>query len=391
METSRRAVAVLLLATFWACAPSGEPVPAPADTTVATPFSGEPVGAPAYREILLREAGLDLGAEELAEIASREAAWIERRLDALADRIDPSLPPEPGRWRTVAERLRRDHPTTPEAVVAAYRAEVDRARAFVLDHDLATVPEGRLIVDLTPESLPEGRYPLVAYLGYRLAITALPGRLDDHSRTAIPPYAVHETFPGHHLAFLHQRSERPDPGPEVMGIALASLKNRFFHEGWGQAAELLMLEEGYFSDDPARELGAWRSLLLRAERARLDVRLHLGEISPEEAVEALAADHLAPDTARAEVAKHLDEPGMKAAYLVGALQILALRREVRRSREDAGLPFETRSFVDRLIDWPLPIPDAARLRFGVELPAELPTLAEVLEPPPDDGVIIAPP
>lgn len=384
--TSRAVVVLGLLLGLAGCTPSPD-----VSEPVVSPFSGEVVGADAYRQVLRNEAGLEMAPSELAELAAREAAWIEQRLDALAHRIDPSLPAEPGRWRTVAERLRRDHPETPEAVVAAYRQEVERARAFVLDHELATVPDGPLVVDLTPESLPEGRYPLVAYLGYRLAITAKPDRLEDHAWTAIPPLAVHETFPGHHLAFLHQRSVRPDPGPEVRELAQKSLKNRFFHEGWGQAAELLMLEAGYFSDDPARELGAWQNLHLRAERARLDVRLHLGEITPDEAVEALAAGHLAPDTARAEVAKHLDEPGMKASYLVGALQILALRREVRRSREEAGLPFETRSFVDRLLAWPLPIPEAARLRFGVELPAELPPLAELLEPGPGDGGIISPP
>jgi uncharacterized protein (DUF885 family) len=375
--TARAVAIVLALAVLavGACSPA----PDPPTTKTETPFSGAPVGAEAYREILRTEAGIDLEASELAEIAAREVAWIEERLDALAPRVDP-------------DRL-DDHPTTPESVVAAYQREVERAWRFVLDRDLATVPDGPLVVELTPESLPEGRYPLVAYLGYRLAITAKPDRLEDHSWTKIPPFAVHETFPGHHLAFLHQRSVRPDPGPEVMEIAQRSLKNRFYHEGWGQTAELLMLEAGYFSDDPAREVGAWRSLLLRAERARLDARLHLGEITPEEAVDTLVAGHFSPETARAEVAKHLDEPGMKAAYLVGALQILALRREVRRAREDAGLPFDSKAFVDRLLAWPLPIPEAARLRFWVELPPELPTLAAVFEPPPlaGDGDIIAPP
>jgi hypothetical protein len=158
----------------------------------------------------------------------------------------------------------------------------------------------------------------------------------------------------------------PEPGrevdPELLRRSAEQLKNRFFHEGWGQYAELLMLEAGYYAGEPERELGAWRSLLFRVERARIDALLHAGRLSPAAAAAEIAA-FVDPATAEAEVARHLAEPTLKAAYYVGLLQVLELRRAVMASDPEIDL----RAFHDRFVRWPLPIPEVARERFGVEI------------------------
>jgi uncharacterized protein (DUF885 family) len=325
------------------------------------------VGAERYRDILLAEAGVELGALELAGLAAADFAWISGRMDRLAAGIDGAA----SGWRELFERLRADHPGDTEGVLAAYRAEVERARRFVLTRDLITLPPGPLTVEETPAYLAETRYPLIAYLGYRLAVTVGDGeRLADHCRVCIPPLAVHETFPGHHAAFLHQRSGAgpdADIGPELASRTAEHFKNRFFHEGWGQYAELLMLEAGYYAGEPERELGAWRSLLFRVERARIDALLHAGRLSPAAAAGEIAA-FVDPATAEAEVARHLAEPTLKAAYYVGLLQVLELRQAAL-----AGEPgLDLRAFHDRFVRWPLPIPEVARERFGVEIGPGLP-------------------
>ncbi|HUP42776.1 MAG TPA: DUF885 family protein, partial [Thermoanaerobaculia bacterium] len=343
----------------------------------------EPVGADRYGEILLAEGGVELGALELAGLAAADSAWISGRMDELAGRIDGGG----SGWRELFERLRADHPAGAEGVLAAYRVEVERARGFVLARGLMTLPEAPLEVVETPAYLAANRYPLVAYVGYRLAVTVGErGRLGDHCRVCIPPLAVHETYPGHHAAFLHRRSwggpgVEPDrePGrevdpepdrevdPELIRRSAEQRKNRFFHEGWGQYAELLMLEAGYYAGEPERELGAWRSLLFRVERARIDALLQAGRLSPAAAAAEIAA-FVDPATAEAEVARHLAEPTLKAAYYVGLLQVLELRRAVT-----AGDPeMDLRAFHDRFVRWPLPIPEVARERFGVEIGRELP-------------------
>lgn len=340
-----------------------------------------PAGDAAYREILRNQAGIALGPRELAALAAADAAWLSARMDALARRIAPDRSndrPEAAAgdgWRPVFERLRDDHPPDAEAILAAYRREAERARAFVEARGLVTVPDGPLEVVRTPQAIPAGRYPFVGYIGYRLAVTVGAGaRLRDHCRACIPPLAVHETYPGHHVVFLHQRSGSPVDDPAVLERAAEHLTNPFFHEAWGQYAEVLMLEAGYYDGEPERELGAWRSLLFRTTRARIDPLLHTGAMTAEEAVGELLP-FLDRQTAEEEVARHLAAPAAKAAYYVGLLQVLALRDAVAGDDEAA---FELRAFHDRLVRLPMPIPELARSRFGVELPNDLTPLERAL-------------
>lgn len=365
---------LLVLSAGGGCAREGE-------RRDAIPPHGEgatPVGAEAYRAILRGDAGIELGPRELATLASEDAAWLTDRMDALAGWIDQGrVETHADDWRTAFAPLREDHPPDAESILAAYREEVERARRFVEAHELVTVPPGRLEVVRTPEAIPAGRYTFVGYLGHRLAVTIGEGaRLRDHCRVCIPPLAVHETYPGHHVAFLHQRSGSP-VGDEEAARAAEHLTNPFFHEAWGQYAELLMLERGYYDGEPERELGAWRSLLFRVERARIDALLHAGEMTPDEGAAALEP-FLDRETAEEEVARHLAEPGAKAAYYVGLLQVLALREAVERDDAERGKRFDLRAFHDRLVRLPGPLPALARERFGVELPAELVPLRDRL-------------
>lgn len=313
--------------------------------------------------MLATRAAMEIDARELAELAQDDARRLDRVLDGLAGRIEPG-----SGWRALFERLRADHPPDADGVLALYGAEVERARRFVERRELLALPEGRLEVERTPPGPLAARYPFVAYLGNRLAVTVGEGgRLRDHCRVCVPPLAVHETYPGHHAAFLLQRSGIAPHGPEAAELLERHFKNPFFHEGWGQYAEVLMIEEGYYHGRPERELAAWRSLLFRVTRARLDALLHLGEVTPERVVDELSL-FVDRETAGKEVERHLSEPTAKAAYYVGLLQILELREAIRR-RDPA---FDLRAFHDRVASFPVPIPESARLQFGVEMAPGLP-------------------
>ncbi|MGD2113464.1 MAG: DUF885 family protein [Acidobacteriota bacterium] len=347
------------------CLGCGGPAPAP------PPPLPPPVGAEAYAAHLRERAEVDLSPSELAAAAERDALRIEARLDELADRIAPG-----SSWRAVFGRLREDHPASRREVLDAYRRESRRARRFVVERNLMTLPEAPLeVVDTAELPRPE-RYPLTAYLGYRVvAATRSAGgapRLLDHCAVCVPPLAIHETFPGHHAAFLRQRAaagRSREETPEVRALAAEHFKNRFFHEGWAQYAELVMLEAGYYDGEPERELGAWRNLLLRATRARLDPLLHTAALSTAEAEGILARELLlSPELAREEVRRHLEEPGLKAAYYVGAVQVLALRRRVTGRGPSPAEGSGLQAFHDRFVERPMPVPEVARRRFGVELP-----------------------
>lgn len=325
------------------------------------------IGAPAYQAILRTEAELDWTPEQLAQVARAEARFVEKRRDELARRLGDAD------GRAALTRLQKDHPKNPDAVLAAYREAVARARSFVESAGFITVPPGRpLQVVTTPTILPADRYPFVAYLGDKLAVAAGAGPL--HCRACVPAVVAHEAYPGHHVAFLVRRTPRPPANPELSALANHHRANRFHAEGWGQYAEVLMLEFGFYADDLEAELGAWSLLHLRLRRAELDAELHSGRIDGAELVRTLVAELGLPRaTAEAELAHHFGEPTLKASYLVGLLQILTLRSELERRSPG----FERRAFHDQLLAWPLPWPEVARRFFGLER-LEVPTDGTVL-------------
>lgn len=317
---------------------------------------GEAIGASAYQAILRTEAGLDWSPEQLAQVARAEARFVENRRDELARNLGDTD------GRAALARLQKDYPKSPDAVLAAYREAVARAQGFVESAGFVTVPPGRpLQVVATPTILPPDRYPFVAYLGDKLAVAAGAGPL--HCRACIPAVVAHEAYPGHHLAFLVRRTPRPPANPELSALANHHRANRFHAEGWGQYAEVLMLESGFYADDPEAELGAWSLIHLRLRRAELDAELHAERIDGAELVRILVDELGMPRvTAEAELAHHLAEPTLKASYLVGLLQILTLRAEL----EQRSPGFERRAFHDQLLAWPLPWPEVAQRFFGIE-------------------------
>jgi hypothetical protein len=337
-----------------------------------SPAAPRPLDARTYAQRLQAEAGGPIEPRALAERARAVSAELEALLDNRARRLDPAA----GDWRPAYTRLQNDTAATGAEILKAYERETERARAFCVERQLVTVPAtSPRIYEIQNDAL-RRLFPLAMNRGDgTLGITlAPPARVAgfehrspespdpaaayrrNHCRVCIPPIAVHETYPGHHVAFAFQRG------------AEAGRENGrwpYFHEGWAQYAELLMWEEGYWQGDPALEMGALHLMLLRATRAEVDAGLHGGGLSPAEArriyVERLAIDE---DAAASEVAGHLQAPGKKASYLVGALQLLALRDALGHPRGA-----ERRAWHDQLLRrGGGTLPAVAREELGVKIP-----------------------
>lgn len=314
----------------------------------------------AFRSRLRRQGELELSPREVAELGRTFRHRVEDRMDHLAGQIRPGADD----WRPLFADLAREHPRTEEEVLALYRQELDRARAFAAGLDLVPLPEAGVEVAPVANPILRRSFPLALYLDSgRLGVVLRPPEADEpnaaylanHCFVCVPPLAVHEGFPGHHVAY--SLAEAPEAGPG----SGADRRNMIFQEGWAQYAELLMLEHGYWAGDGARELGALRLLLLRALRAEIDGLLAAGTLTPaaarERYVDLLRAT---PAAAAAEVVGHREAPGRKSAYLLGALQILALRRELTDEGNGVGL----RDFHATLLRRPRPIPAIARESFG---------------------------
>lgn len=352
---------------------------------VATEADGEPGDPEApearFERRLRREGELSLAPESVARLAREIRMLVETRMDRVAREIQPDVED----WRPLFESLARDHPRTEEEVLALYREELARSEAFVRERALVPMPATFPQVFAVENPVLRRAFPLALYLNPdRLGIILRPTRargpdpeyLRNHCFVCVPPLAVHEGYPGHHVAYSALAAV---DDPETFETGEENRRNMFFHEGWAQYGELLLFEEGYWREDPARELGALRLVLLRALRAELDARLVLGSTSAPEVVSAyVAIPGLTEEAARTELHGHRSEPGRKSSYLLGALQILALREAV----DARGRPGVLEPFHARFLRAPRPAPRIAREAFGLEggelrLAADLVRLEEV--------------
>ncbi|MGD2134776.1 MAG: DUF885 domain-containing protein [Gemmatimonadales bacterium] len=289
----------------------------------------------------------------------------EQELVELAARIAPDTP-----WPDLIARLQADHPA-PGELVNVYRERMERARAFVREHELVTVPEGALRVEATPNFL----RPVVPFAAYqppgafsddrtgRFFVTVpadadptpdLDARLQAHCVHDLAATSVHEAYPGHHLQFLTAHAQ-PRTVRRTIGTPL-------FYEGWALYCEELMREAGFY--DGLEEVRFQkRALLFRACRIVLDVGLHTRGMTPDEAVSYLVDRvHLDRSHAEAEVRRYCAEPACQLAYAVGCREILSLRDAYR---DAAGADADLRRFHDTVLSYgALPL---SLIRWGMGL------------------------
>jgi hypothetical protein len=317
------------------------------------------------RERLLPGADPDfaIGPERFAELLSRRRlpespdAILELGRHYLAEahrqRQELLTTEWPGRTlEDVDSMIRGDHAETFGSALDDYRATIESARAFVVDHGLATIPPvGRLDVHETPHFL----RPVIPFAAYEPAAHFDPTQLGiyivtppplgaplgkEHNRASILNTSVHEGYPGHHLQFV---SANTNPSRTRL---LAGFHAHEFIEGWAHYCEQLMYEEG-FSARPEVRFVQLTDLIWRACRIVIDVELSSGRMAFGGAVDMLVENAgMLRANAEAEVKRYTYTPGYQLSYLYGKHLLLELR-ERRRRIEGAG--FRLREFHDRLL------------------------------------------
>jgi uncharacterized protein (DUF885 family) len=321
-----------------------------------------PLGADRYDELIrLREFG-DLDADAILRVGLEQLqANLDARREA-ARELDPDadLP-------SVLERLKSDQPATFDDALEGYRDVMRRARTYLIKHDLVTIPPDETIdVIATPEYL-RSVMPFAAYFeparfdadqrGLYVVTPAVdddPNAMREHYWASISNTSIHEAYPGHHLQ-LSVASRHPS-------LTRMLTDAPEFVEGWGMYSEQMMREEG-FDAGPAFRVSMYTDAVWRACRIILDVRMHRGELTPDEAVDFLV-EHTGFEeaNARAEVRRYTYTPGYQLSYLLGKVLILGLREEERRRR---GAGFSLKAFHDALLrHGSLPISYHRRLLRG---------------------------
>lgn len=302
------------------------------------------VGEELFEEILRENHLLNYRADELLRLGKELLTQTREEMAALAQRLDPK--------RTAQEILQdaKDRHPKPKDILPAYRREVEKAREFVERERVVTIPEGEVLrVEPTPthlrpvipyaaymmpgplEKKQEGIF-LVTPVDWRLPHKARKEKLRGHFWAKIPVTVVHEAYPGHHLQLVYA-NRYAKTLPRKLGSALSSL----FVEGWAFYCEELMETLGYLAD-PVQKLARLSDQLWRAARIVLDVSLHTGLMTVQEAVEFLVREvGMERTNALAEVRRYTMSPTQPLSYLVGKLEILKVIEGVKRTQPHLGL------------------------------------------------------
>ena len=321
-----------------------------------------PAGRETHDEIVRRRAFDGLDADAILELGWQHLASEKEARTRAAREIDPAAA-EP----TVLDRIKADQPATFGAALDAYRDAMLRARQHLIDRDLVTIPGGeRIDVVATPEYL-RNVIPFAAYFepakfdpspkGIYVVTPSVrdnAGAMREHNYASISNTSIHEAYPGHHLQ-LSVASAHPS-------LTRLLTDAPEFVEGWGMYSELLMREQG-FDDDARFRVVLHTDAIWRACRIILDVRMHRGELSIDEATRFLV-EHTGFEepNARAEVQWYTYRPTYPLSYLLGRTLLLQLRADEQRRLGDR---FSLKAFHDTLLrNGSLPISFQRRLLAG---------------------------
>jgi uncharacterized protein (DUF885 family) len=146
----------------------------------------------------------------------------------------------------------------------------------------------------------------------------------------------HELIPGHHLqGFMTQRFNQHRQ----------EFSTPFWGEGWALYWEMVLWDMG-FAEKPEDKIGMlfWR--MHRAARIMFSLGVHMGTMTPDEAIDLLVTK-VGHERANAEAEVRRSfigtyPPVYQAAYMLGALQFRALRKELVESGKMTEIQFHDR-------------------------------------------------
>jgi len=310
------------------------------------------IGEALYTSLLQEKELLPYDARALRERGREQYDLLAAEARRLAQEISGT-----DDWAGLLDKLNKVHAPTPEGMRAEYEEWTERARSFLRDTGLVTLPKGERC---TVEPSPPFQRPILAVASYNRppAFTdSLAGhffvpyppdntspeeiqkRLEGNCSAGIPTTAVHEAYPGHHWHLVMAHAN-PSKLRQVFSTS-------YFSEGWALYAERVMREQGFFAD-PKHQLYQYEATIFRAARIIVDTSLHLGEMTFDEAVRYMVEKgNLTEPNARAEVGRYCSWPTQASSYLTGMLEIVDVRTRWLTKNGKSGVT-ALREFHDKL-------------------------------------------
>ena len=335
----------------------------------ATP--GFALGSGLFVQMVRDTEGVNLSLEQL-ENAGR--ADLERNLDALREACVDFL-----RGRSVEECIAKVSARKPAGgTVAAARAQLPALRAFIVEHDLVSIPgtEQAEVAESPP------------YARSNFAFINIPGPFEKNlpsvynvappdtqwsaaeqaayipSESVLLFTSVHEVWPGHFLQFLHSNRASWRFGQLFVGYAYA--------EGWAHYSEEMMWEAGLGAGDAATHIGQLQQALTRNVRYLCALSIHARGLLPGECEKMFREQaYRDPGNARQQASRGVYDPGY-LNYTLGKLMIRKLRSDWTASR---GGRAAWKQFHDQFLSYggpPVPLVRRQMLGNGsgdvIELP-----------------------
>jgi uncharacterized protein (DUF885 family) len=302
-----------------------------------------PMGEANYNYYLKHVLLLPLEAAQVEMIGRTELARY-RALEALLP--DPKLAdPDPNRSANI--------PPDQASFLKAYESREAEMINFMKEHNLVTLPDylGAFQIRQLPDAFkptspggfmnPPGLYDKDP-TGFYFIPTYNPQSKNFYIRAAIEdprPILGHEGIPGHFL----QLSIANHLGDEIR----RQHQDGVFVEGWALYGEEMLMRTGLYPNNSPAQGQILRLSRYRAARIGVDVNLHTGRWSFEQAVKYfMEAGGLDREAAEGEAAGAASSPHQKISYIIGKWQIMNL---LGRYKDGQGENFRLGRFHDDLI------------------------------------------
>lgn len=303
----------------------------------------KPMGEANYNYLLKNVYLLPLDAKQIEMLGQTELARY-RALESLLP--DPSFAdPNPARSKEV--------PKDQAAFLKAYEGRQAEMIQFLKTNNLVTLPSylGRFEIRQLPEAFKPtspggfmnapGVYDNDA-TGFYFIPTYNPASKNFYIRAAIEdprPILGHEGIPGHFLQ-LSIANHLPNEIRRQHGDGI-------FIEGWALYGEEMLMRTGLYPMNSPSQGQVLRASRYRAARIGVDVNLHTGRWTFEQAVKYfMEAGGLDREAAEGEAAGAASSPTQKITYITGKWQIMRL---LGKYRDKQGASFRLGQFHDDLL------------------------------------------
>jgi hypothetical protein len=304
-----------------------------ANATAPNKDSSGIVGYPIGRDELVRQLKYELipySPEELIAIANKEFAWCDKEMLKASNEMGFG-----NDWKKALEKVKQSAVPAGEQAAAMVKL-YDESISFLKKHDMLTIPplaeETWRIVMMTPQQqlvnpfFYGGEEFAVSYptntMDFDARMMSMRGNNPHFSRATVH----HELIAGHYLQqFMNERVN-----------SYRHYETAFWTEGWSLYWEMALWNEG-FPQSPEDRVGMlfWR--MHRCARIIFSLNYHMGKWSPQQCIDFLV-DRVGHERANAEGEVRRSfvggyNPLYQVGYMIGGLQIMALRNELVSSNK----------------------------------------------------------